>query len=332
MTSSTPSSGGGPDSADAVRAEARIWLERLALGGVTQADMRAFRRWQGASDAHAAAFEEAKRRWHALKPVAGELLRTDARAAARHERLVRGRQVMGRRAFLGAAVGAAAVAGVAIMHPPLGLWPAPAEWGADYRTATGEQRAVALADRVNVVLNTGTSIRRADGDAGGISLLGGEAAIDLAASAEPFSVQAGPGRVLAESGRFQVRYLAGQACVTCLDGMVRVEHPMGARVLQAREQVLYDDRMVSGTVGIEPDEVSAWRRGELLFRRTPLAQVVDEINRYRPGRVVLMNDAKRDVPVSGRFRTAVLDEAILQLQHTFDLRARELPAGVLLLS
>ncbi|SAI74795.1 transmembrane sensor [Bordetella ansorpii] len=333
MTASTSYAGAAPDP-DTLREEAGIWLNRLVLGDVTQAEMRAFRRWQGASDAHAAAFEAARRQWHAMKPVAGELLRTDARAAARHERLKDGPRRRGRRAFLGAAAGAmATAAGVAVFHPPLGLWPAPGLWGADYRTATGEQRAVALAERVNVVLNTDTRIRRAGRDGTpGIALLDGEAAIDLTGPGDPFGVQAGAGRAWAQTGHFQVRYLDGQACVSCLDGEVRVEHPLGARTLRARQQLVYDDQSLSGVAGIEPEDVSAWRRGELVFHRTPLAQVVDEINRYRPGRVVLMNDAKRQTPVSGRFRTAVLDEAILQLQHTFGLHARELPAGVLLLS
>lgn len=319
---------------DALREEARIWLSRLAIGEIKQVELQAFRRWQRTSAAHAAAFEDTKRQWQTMKPAIGELLRTDSKIAARHERLVREEKVMGRRALLGAAVSAAAVAGVAVMHPPLRLWPSPDEWGADYRTATGEQQAVALADRVRITLNTSTSIRRetTGGDATRIDLLAGEAAIDLTGAAAPFSVVAGVGRAVAESGGFEVRNLAGRVCVSCIDGALRVEHPAGVRQLQARQQTIYDAISVGHVVSIEPDDVSAWRRGELVFRQMPLAQVVDEINRYRPGRVVLMARSKRELPVSGRFRIAGLDEAILQLQHTFELNARSFPADVLMLS
>ena len=318
---------------DVLHEEARIWLSRLAVGEIKQIELQAFKRWQQTSAAHAAAFEEAKRQWRALKPAIGELLRTNPEAAARHDRMVRG-PMMGRRAFLGAAVSTAAIAGVVVMHPPLGLWRSPGEWVADYRTSIGEQQTVALSDRVNITLNTNTSIRRQASDSlsSGIDLLSGEAAIDLAGRGAPFRVAAGAGCAMAESGHFEVRSIAEKVRVTCISGTLRVEHPAGIRQLQSRQQVVYDAKAVSTVAGIEPDDVSAWRRGELLFRQTPLAQVVDEINRYRPGRVVLMAASKKNLPVSGRFRIAVLDEAIVQLQGTFDLNVRTLPAGVLLLT
>lgn len=291
-------------------------------------DIQAFKRWRSLSPAHASAFEEAKRQWHAMKPVLGDLLRTDPKLAGRHERLLRGPNP-GRRGMLGAAVGAAAVAGIAVVHPPLGLWPSPAEWSADYRTATGEQRAVVLADSVRVTLNTQTSIRR---QPVGMDLITGEAAIDLPVGGKPFNVIAGAGRSMAAAGRFEVRYLEGKVCVSCLEGAVRVEHPAGRRELQARQQTIYDALAISGIADIEPVDVSAWRTGELVFKQTPLVQVVAEINRYRRGRVVLLADVKSDSAVSGRFRIAILDEALLQIQQSFDLKARSFPGGLLVLS
>ncbi len=146
-------------SPDALQEEARIWLRRLTSGEVTQWDAQAFKRWQRASPQHQAAFDEAKRQWQLMRPVIGDVLRAEPKVASFHERTLRGPR-MGRRAFLGAAVSAGAVAAVAIVHPPLGLWPSADEWRADYRTATGEQRALTLADRVSVTLNTQTSVRR----------------------------------------------------------------------------------------------------------------------------------------------------------------------------
>lgn len=328
---------------DVLREEARIWLGRLALAEVTQMDVQAFKRWQRTSPAHEAAFDEAKHQWHAMKLAIDGGLRADPKAAARYRQLAQGamRVQPGRRAFLGAAVSAAAVAGVAVVaYPPLGLWPAPGAWGADERTATGEQRTLGLADHVRVTLNTQTSVRRetsANGDTTGIDLLAGEAAIDTqpgGSGGQPFVVTAGVGRSSAQgAGRFQVRHLQGsKVCVTCIEGSVQVAHPTGNKLLQARQQTVYDAASLGGVQGVEPADLSAWRKGELVFRQTPLAQVLDEINRYRPGRVVLMADARRDSAVSGRFSIAVLDEALLQIQHSFDLRARALPGGLLILS
>ncbi|WP_447778211.1 FecR family protein [Variovorax boronicumulans] len=324
-------SSAAPD--DVLQEEARIWLRRLTSGKVTQWDAQAFKRWQGVSPAHQSAFEEAKRQWQHMGPVIGDLLRIDPKAASFHERTLRGAS-LGRRAFLGAAVSTAAVAAVAVAYPPLGMWPSPGEWAADYRTATGEQRVLTLSDRVSVTLNTQTSARRqtAGEDTTGLDLISGEAAIDLQGTGRTFSVVAGVGRSVAESGRFEVRYLDDRICVTCIEGGVLVVHPNGRRLLQAHQQTIYDARSVSGVAGVEATTLSAWRRGELLFKQAPLAQVLKEINRYRPGRVVLMNSSVRDSAVSGRFAIADLDSALLQIQHSFDLSARSLPGSVLVLS
>jgi transmembrane sensor len=321
-------------SGDALPAQARVWLRLLASGEVKASDAEAFQRWLHTSEAHRAAFQEVKQRWAALRPVSGEYLRTRPAAAAAHERARQGRS-FGRRAFLGAAVSAAAVAGVAVVaYPSGGLWPAAGEDVADERTGVGEQRTLALASRVQVTLNTQTRIRRerVAGQFTGIDLLSGEAAIDLLAEGGPFGVVAGAGHSLAHAGRFEVRHLDGKVCVTCIEGALRIEHPAGVRALQAGQQAVYDARSLSGIARVALDKVSAWRRGELVFDQARLAEVLAEIDRYRAGRVLLVNAAAGEKRVSGRFRLASLDSALAQLEHTFGLRARSLPGGLLLLS
>lgn len=318
---------------DVRQRQARVWLRTLTSGDVKPWDAEAFRRWLSASPGNKEAFHEVRQRWEALKPGVGELLRTDPQAASFHARTLSGSS-FGRRAFLGAAVGAAAVAGMAVLHPPARLWPSPGEWRADLRTATGEQQALTLGDGVNITLNTQTSIRQRVASEGviGMDLLAGEAAVDMLARRHPFSVMAGEGRTLAEVGHFEVRYLAGKVRVTCVEGSVRVVHPAGQRTLQAAQQLVYDVVSVSGVAGVNTADTSAWRKGELVFSNTRLSDVLDEINRYRAGRVVLLNDSVRNNPVSGRFVIKALDSALSQLQHSFDLRARALPGGLLLLS
>lgn len=324
--------------ADTTRHEAWEWLRLLHSGAVKPQDAQRFKHWLAHSPAHAAVFKEARAQWAVLGQASAGVLRTNADAAAFHARH-RPRPVLARRAFLGAAAGAAAmagVAGVAVFHPSAGLWPAPAGSGADYRTATGEQLEVGLTERVQVTLNTQTRIRRrtVDGRTTGVDLLEGEAAFDLssASGARPFGVVAGVGRSLAESGRFEVRYLDAKVCVTCIEGAVRVEHPAGARELRARQQTVYDGTSVSSVALVGAANLSAWRKGELVFTQARLSDVLDEINRYRRGRVVLMNTAARSRLVTGSFYIASLDLALVQLQHAFDLDARSLPGGLTVLS
>ncbi|MBM0106347.1 FecR domain-containing protein [Steroidobacter sp. S1-65] len=321
---------------DDLQSQAWVWLRLLNSGEVKSWDLEGFQRWLQASPAHRAAFNAARQQWDAFRPAAGAVLRRNADAAAFHQRTLPGR-LQSRRAFLTAAAGAAAVAGIAVLHPSADLWPAAGRWGADYRTDTGEQRQIALSDVVKVTMNTQTSIRRQTVGERivGIDLLAGEAAIDLpaaSANGQPFVVAAGRGRSFAETAQFEVRYLDGKVCVTCVEGEVRVEHAQGIRRLAAGERTIYDERMLSGVDSIDPRRASAWRKGELVFDNARLADVIAEINRYRPGRVVLMNAAMRDKPVSGSFYIASLDQALALLQRTFDLNARTLPGGLFVLS
>jgi len=113
-----------------IQREAQAWLRRLTSGEATQHDVDGFRRWRGSSPAHGHAFAEARRVWNMLDPAAARLVSAGLGVvpAGQADRAWR------RRAFLGAALGAAGAAGVAAVAP-LSLWPGAGEWGADYRTA-----------------------------------------------------------------------------------------------------------------------------------------------------------------------------------------------------
>ena len=316
---------------ETVERQAWTWLRRLTSSDATAAELRAFEQWVDASSTHRAAYQKAKALWDTLKPSMEKVARTHPGIVANYERAQRDRQRT-RRAVLGLAAVSTATAGIAILHPPLGLWAAPSEWGADYRTAAGEQRTLALADGVEVMLNTRTSVRRetANGRLVGLDLLAGETAIDLQGGRR-FTIRAGVGHSVAKTGRLEVRYLDEKVCVTCIAGEIEVVHPSAIRTLGAGQQTVYDVQAIGGIARIDPDTASAWRRGLLVFDQTRLVDAIAEINRYRPGRVMLANNAMRDQRVSGNFQISAPDQAIAQLQYMFHLRARSLP-GVLILS
>jgi transmembrane sensor len=329
----TSSSTNDRTSPDRLEEQAWSWLRLLASGDVKESDLQRFRRWIGTSPAHQAKYSEIKQKWDVMGPLAAASLRRqpDLIANRVHTRRV---QLRSRRVFLGAAASFASVAAVAAVYPPFGLWPVPAEWSADYRTAPGEQRTIALADQVDVTLNTRTSARRevVSGETVGLDLITGEAAIDLKGSGRAFSVTAGTGRSASKSGQFEVRHLNARVCVTCISGSVQVAHPAGERALLSRQQVIYNADEISGIASIDPADVAAWRKGLLVFHQARMIDVIDEINRYRPGRVILMKDAVRNKAVSGNFAIASLDLALWQLQQAFDLHAQSLVGGLVILS
>ncbi|WP_240648035.1 FecR family protein [Pararobbsia silviterrae] len=215
----------------------------------------------------------------------------------------------------------------------MGLWPSAHERAADFRTVAGEQRQIAMTDAVNVEMNTMTAVSRqtVNGVTVGIELVSGEAAIDIHAQTAGFSVLSQGAKTIASAGRFQVRHTGDKTCVSCVAGTLAVYHPTGKRVLGAGQMLEYASDAIGTAKAVDVAALSAWRSGVLVFRRTPLSEVIAEINRYRPGRVVLVKQDVGAREMSGRFDIRLLDVVLEQIQRTYDLDARRLPGGVLLL-
>ena len=307
--------------------EAHRWVRRLASGEATVAEAKALQSWRDDSAAHAAAFSEAKQFWQAFGP-AGHSLREDTQRARHSQHLS---SPIGRRAMIGGAL-AASVAGVMIARPPLGLWPSFSELQADYRTGIGEQRRIAVNADVTVQLNSKTSLSVAAGDADLINLIAGEASFGTTRRVRPFTVAAAGGEVTAVNARFDIRLRDDGACVTCLAEAVEVTHRGESVMLAPHQRVTYGDRGLAPVVSIEPVQAAAWQEGLMIFNMTPLAEVIEELNRYRSGRIVLLNSEAGQAPVNGRFRIDRPDEALVQIERAFGVRRRTLPGGLVLLS
>lgn len=317
--------------------EAHGWIRRLTSGDATVSDAETFERWHNRSAAHKAAFSKASELWGAFG-AAGQQLRAqgfpDMLAAAKT-----GPQTakwhVNRRMMISATVAASAAAvGVLIVRPPLDLWPSLSELRADYRTVTGEQRRITIADGVSIAMNTQTSIalRSPAPDADRIELIAGEAAITLARdAARSLIVEAVGARAIASQANFDIRVSERGWAVTCFDGALRVECLGRAVTIGARQKVAYDDRGLDDIVTIDPMLTSAWRDGLLIFRGMPLSEVIEEINRYRPGRVILMDAELGRSPINGRFRIDRTDDVLTQIQQAFGARQRTLPGGIVLL-
>lgn len=301
--------------------QAAAWWARLRADDFTQADADALRAWCARSPEHARAWRELKQVWQALAPAL-----TRAAAAPPQANVFPLRP--GRRAFLGGAL----AAGVAVLalRPPLGAWPSLQEFAADYRTGTGEQRQVALSQQMTVQMNTQTRINVRAPES--IELLGGEAEILASGARQPVSVLAGAGRLLAQSARFNVRHTDDAVCVTCLAGAVEVVWQQRRQTLDAGQQLVYDERGVQAATAAPKGEANAWRTGALSFVGKPLSQVIDEINRYRPGHVVLRNAELGRRLVRMRFSIGQTDGALAMIRDLYGAQMTSLPGGIVLLS
>ena len=69
----------------------------------------------------------------------------------------------------------------------------------------------------------------------------------------------------------------------------------------------------------------------LVFRSTPLADAVAEINRYRSGRIFVTNAALGRRLFNARFPIANVDGVVAQIQQVFGASVTTLPGGIVLL-
>jgi transmembrane sensor len=325
------------DEQEALKREAREWVMRLTSGEATMKDAEALKRWRETSREHRRAFAEANLLWDKMRPAAAVSLRRNPLPMEPRGLDFRANRQLARRAFLGgAATAATAAAAYMIVRPPLDLWPSLAEAAADYRTGTGQQQQIAVIENISVKLNTRTSVallppENVADHADRIELIAGEAAVATTPqSGRSIIVVAAQGRTIATSARFNVRRDDAGVCVTCLEGEARVEHLGRVATVRPREQVVYTADTLGPVIAVDPEVVVAWERGLLVFRNDPLAHVIDEVNRYRPGRIILTNSELGRRPVLATFRIDRIDDVLPRLETVFGVRIRALPGGIAL--
>ncbi len=83
---------------------------------------------------------------------------------------------------------------------------------------------------------------------------------------------------------------------------------------------------------VDSAQVTAWQSGLLVFRSKPLSLVIDEVNRYRSGKIIITNSDLKQRVVNGTFQVNKLDDFVGQVQQLFGARATSLPGGIVLLS
>lgn len=321
-----------PPDVDPLTRQAIAWLVRLKSGEATTADAAEFRRWRSESPEHEAALKKAVRLWQSFGKVATQnsAIQPSSRPAATIAFFPR---TATRRALLGGAI-AAGAAGYLLTRPPLGLWPSLEELSADYRTGKGEQLKVALKSGISLKLGTLTSIAvETVATETKVELIDGEAAFTSSASpGQRLVVVAAGGIITAESADFDARCIDGVVSVTCASGNVGVRRAGQSVGLMPGQQVSYSHRDLGGVLDVDLDKATSWRSGVLIFTDKPLGEVVEEINRYLPGHIFIVNGALRARVVNGTFHREQLSNFVDQVKLLFGAKATVLPGGVTLLS
>lgn len=310
-----------------LHAQAAQWFTRRSEPGWTGADERALNAWLAASAQHRDIYDGLSLLNHDLHqiPLAREQSwrpQASMAAAASRDAAVVSRHAAAdvvptalaapfrggwsRRAWMSSALAACAVlavcGGVGWQH-----WQNEPTYALDIATAAGERRTLDLPDGSNVALNVDSrltvrySLNRRE-----VTLERGEAFFHVARDAgRPFTVDSGDSQVKVVGTVFNVRAGAPHTVVKVLEGRVEVRPERAAA--QPRVYVLGPGNGLSidpashraRQIAAAAETVGDWRSGQLHFKRTPLGEVADELQRYL-GQPVVVEGAELALrPISG---------------------------------
>lgn len=211
-----------------------------------------------------------------------------------------------------------------------------------YVTATGERLTVTLQDGSQLTLNTQTELQVAFTPAERmVHLARGQALFEVAKdSSRPFVVTAHNRRFIAVGTAFDVRLAGALIELTMVEGTVRVERtanlnavanaiptttqaattnpgsgaahaslgtapqpPFAVTSLTAGEQLTVDSESQDHVRSADPERVTSWRRGQVIFENTRLADAIAELNRYSETKIELTDPALAELRLSGGFAT-----------------------------
>lgn len=253
--------------------QASEWFALIQAGAPTPAERDELARWLAADPRNAHAYAQLEQLWAAT----AQLLPPKAHTAPQ----------LSRRRFVGLGL-AASVAVVTSGATTLWLKGISSPF-ADVRTAIGERRTLQLPDGSSVELAGNSALnldfsstRRA------VELLQGEAFFQVKPHASgEFSVQTQAGRVLTGAADFCLACEAQSAQLSVSRHAVRVITPNQQTDLGEGLSLHFSSTQTGAIQRAELEQVLAWRNGRLVFFDTPLLTVVNQLQRWREGKIFI---------------------------------------------
>jgi transmembrane sensor len=298
------------------------WLMELQGEAVAPEVIEAWRRWRAEHPDHERAWQRIESVKGRLEPLSSPLTSDIARAALAPSAPTQRRRAIKTLAVVSFASG---LAWTAREYSP---W---RQWSADYRTAVGERRAVALRDGTQLWLNTATAvIDRFGPTERRVVLVKGEILITTAhdnqPAPRPFLVETAHGTVQALGTRYSVRQRDGDTEVSVFDGAVEIRPASNAGpplLVQSGQSASYTTQTATAAGPAESAAIT-WAEGFIVARSMRLDDFVRELGRYSND-ALSCDPALAALRVSGSFPLDDIGKVLDALTTTLGVRTEIVP-------
>jgi len=286
---------------DQLSEQVAAWFLRMQESDCSAEDHRVFEAWLAESEIHRTEYQQYVSLWQSLDQL-GDVPQQASRKGHR--------------------TAVAIVALLAIMFGSV-------QWyrglGETIVTAIGEHRHIVLADGTGLDLNTNSKVRvKFSEESRRITLIRGEAQVNVAHEPRPFELYAGAGMMRDIGTVFDVTHDQDNTAVAVLEGEVQVSLDGAPSVaLHGGQQVVYTAHEILSVSPVNLANTRAWLNGRLVFRDTPLVEVIKQINRYHEHSVRLSDERLNGLKVSGEFNSADRDGLLNALKLLLALNSSE---------
>jgi len=327
---------------DDIEQQAADWLVRLDSDSApTQKDLEELKQWMQRSPAHRQQLKRLTQHWHSANrltelsfPLPGSQRPEGTMANLRYQF----RHLLNNSWQATASLGAGLTLTIALAMGLLLTNPDAVSGNGIYETRVGEQNSITLVDGSVIQLNTDSHIQVNYVDnQRNVVLMAGEAHFEVAKdSSRPFIVKAGDGMVRAVGTAFTVRIHPEALKVTVTEGKVALVS--STEVAQPAAPVKDRGYLVQGqTVEFMPqadtglgnqikqlaqndlDQQLSWRKGLLLFTGEPLAEVIEEVNRYTQLEIRIIDQNIGNISIGGQFKVGETEAMLKVLEANFGI-------------
>ncbi|MEO9299909.1 FecR family protein [Devosia alba] len=315
------------------REEDLLWEEALDLVIRLQGDPTnpitadLIRAWRSRSPHHEAAWQEARD----IHSMTGHILLGRQRVS----RQAQARQLTRRALLAGGTIGLAGIVAGLTFGPSLML-----QARADFMTATADIIRFPLEDGSVATLGPESAISiDYSTQARSIELLTGMAFFDVAGDANrPFSVRSGATTATALGTAFDVVMAAGVTTISVDHGRVGIAAGAGVpshdfETLQSGQWLSLD--LAGGTVGKgqrDTGQIAAWRDNLLVVERGTVSVIVEQINRWQAGAILIADPGLGALEISGVFDMRDPLGAIEAVVHPYGGKVRQISPWMTVIS